>query len=98
MARKLRPRDASPIPSTLDHQLHLYGLSALAAGVGIIALTAPADARVVYTNTYRAISGTTGVLPIDFNQDGVQDAHLSIRAITSATVGHLTFNGWIYAA
>src|SRR5690242_8873050 len=44
------PRSLS---SSLNQQLHTYGLAASTAGVALLALAAPANAEIVYTQTNR---------------------------------------------
>jgi hypothetical protein len=53
-------------------QLNMYALAASAAGVGLLALTAPAQAEVVYTPVNQVI-GYNGVYGLDLNHDGTVD-------------------------
>jgi len=59
-----------PNKSLLD-RLGVYTVAAAAAGVGVLALTEPADASVVFTPAHTKI--TTGTIPLDLNNDGIPD-------------------------
>jgi hypothetical protein len=50
----------------------MYALAASAAGVGVLALAQPAEAKVVYTPV-RQVIGANGVYNLDLNQDGTFD-------------------------
>jgi hypothetical protein len=50
----------------------VYALAASAAGVSLLALVQPAEARIVYTRTHEVI-GTNGVYNLDLNHDGTID-------------------------
>jgi len=63
-------RTASPINSTLEKKLSAYIAVAGAAGVGMLAVTQPAEAKVVFTATNVAVTQST---PIDLNNDGIAD-------------------------
>ena len=49
-------RPSKKLASSLEHRLSGYALAASAAGVSLLALTQPAEARVVYTGVDRAIT------------------------------------------
>jgi hypothetical protein len=66
------PRAPSRISHSVLHQLDLYALAASAAGVSLLALAQPSEAKIVYTKTHQVI-GTNGVYPLDLNHDGVID-------------------------
>jgi len=59
----------------LDHRLSMYALAASAAGVGMLALSQPADAKIIYTKTNKYISPNT-TLHLDLNHDGIPDFDL----------------------
>jgi hypothetical protein len=67
----------SPRPSnlteSLQRQLNSYALAATAAGVTLLALTEPANARIVYTKTHEQILGQRERLELDLNHDGIND-------------------------
>src|SRR5579863_9061992 len=66
------PRTPSRLSDFLHHQLNSYVLAASAAGVSLLALTPPAEAKVVYTKTHQDI-GTNGIYELDLNHDGIVD-------------------------
>src|SRR5271169_4356752 len=66
------PGTPSTLSDSLRHNLNMYALTASAAGVSLLALAQPSEARIVYTKTHQVI-GRNGVYPIDLNQDGVID-------------------------
>jgi hypothetical protein len=68
-----RPRIPSKLPESVHRQLNAYALAATAAGVGVLALTHPAEARIVYTRTHKLIQGQGQNLGIDLNHDGIVD-------------------------
>jgi hypothetical protein len=64
------------IPSQLSDSLHrhlnAYALAASTAGVGLLALVQPAEARIVYTPVHHVI-GKNSSFRIDLNHDGIAD-------------------------
>jgi len=62
----------SRLSDSLRHNLNMYALAASAAGVGLLALAQPSEAKIVYTKAHQVI-GSNGVYPIDLNHDGVID-------------------------
>jgi len=66
------PRRASRLPHPVQHQLNMYALAASAAGVSLLALSQPTEAKIVYTKTHYVI-GQNGVYPLDLNHDGTID-------------------------
>jgi hypothetical protein len=66
------PRTPSKLSDSVHHQLNLYAIAAGAAGVSLLALTPPAEAKVVYTKTHQDI-GTNGIYELDLNHDGIVD-------------------------
>ena len=47
------PKTPSKLSDSVHHQLSLYALAASAAGVGVLALAQPADAKIVYTPAHK---------------------------------------------
>jgi len=73
MKRFPRPRrTAAELSGPLQHQLNMYALAASAAGVGVLVLSQPADAKIVYTTAHRVIR-LHDSSPIDLNHDGKAD-------------------------
>jgi hypothetical protein len=52
---KRSARVPSQLSASLYQQLHAYTLAASAAGVSVLALTVPADAKIIYTPTHTVI-------------------------------------------
>ncbi len=50
-----RPRTTSKLSDSVHHRLNMYAFAASAAGVGMLALALPAQAKVVYTKAYLSI-------------------------------------------
>jgi hypothetical protein len=72
MKRSLRPRKTATLSESLQRQLNMYALAASAAGVGILALSVPAEAEIVYTPAHHKITHG-GSFKIDLNHDGITD-------------------------
>jgi hypothetical protein len=98
MKRSPRPRKA--LSDSLQQRLTSYALAASAAGVGALALSQPANAKVIYTAANVTIP--RGAFPLDLNHDGVNDlsfyrtswikgASILVSALqTSAVAGYST--------
>lgn len=67
------PRKAVHLPRSTHQLLNMYALAAGSAGVAVLALAQPADAKVVYTPAHVAILGPRGFYSLDLNHDGVVD-------------------------
>ena len=65
-------KTASSLSDSVHHRLNMYALAASAAGVGVLAFTKPAEAKVVYTPAHKKITANHTV-PLDFNHDGKMD-------------------------
>lgn len=79
MTRKNRKSSDSPTHfEKLNRQASLYAAAAAAAGVGILALTQPAQGEVIITKKTIPIpvsnfDGQQFLVPLDLNHDGVTD-------------------------
>ncbi len=77
MAQSRKPRTATVLSDSFLHQLNMYALAASAAGVGVLALAKPAEAKIVYTPAHESVSrcthDTNRCPKIDLNHDGVAD-------------------------
>jgi hypothetical protein len=62
---------------SLKKQLSMYSVAASAAGLGILALAQPAEARIVYTPANVKIIPNKGLIFFDLNHDGIPDFGLS---------------------
>ena len=71
---KLHPQ--TPLPASLDKNLHAYVTAACAAGVSLLACSPPAAAEIVYTpaNSFILPKST---LSLDLNHDGTVDFQFS---------------------
>jgi hypothetical protein len=74
MKRSSGPRKTVNLSASLNRQLNGYALAASAAGVALLALAPPGEAKIIYTPAHVEIIGKA--LPIDFNHDGVIDFYL----------------------
>jgi len=92
------PRKPSNLSESLHHRLNSYALAASAAGVGLLALAQPVEAKVVYTRTHVVIS-PYGVQTynLDLNHDGKTDFVLRSKFYStlnqSAGTGRLIVSG-----
>jgi len=82
--RSTRPYSALPEP--LQRRLNSYALAAGAAGVGILAVTQPAVAKIVYTPTHKVI-GLNNKVALDLNHDGKSDFNFQESFFTTTSVG-----------
>jgi hypothetical protein len=72
MKRSSRPRKTANLSESVHQQLNMYAIAAGAAGVGVLALAQPAEAKIVYTPAHRVIRLHNNY-PIDLNHDGKTD-------------------------
>jgi hypothetical protein len=70
MSSALRPSKTAHISDSIYRQLNMYALAASAAGVGMLALAEPAEAKIVYTPAHERLIGN---VPIDLNHGGKAD-------------------------
>jgi hypothetical protein len=68
----------TPLASRLDKRLLAYSAAATAAGVGLLAMTQSAEAKIVYTAANVTIPVNGGLVPLDLNNDGVPDFGFSL--------------------
>jgi hypothetical protein len=73
MKRSSRPHTTAELSKPLHQQLNMYALAASAAGVGLLALTPPTEAKIVYTRANVALNGS---LPLDLDHNGTVDFYL----------------------
>jgi hypothetical protein len=60
------------LSQSVRQRLKMYSLASSAAGVSLLALAQPGEAKVVYTKVHQVI-GTNGVYELDLNHDGIGD-------------------------
>jgi len=66
-------RMPSNLSQSLQQRLNSYALAASAAGVGIMALSQPMEAKIVYTPAHVQIPVNGGWVELDLNHDGIND-------------------------
>src|ERR1700720_3949367 len=65
-------RTPSGLSESINQHLNMYALAATAAGVGFLALSQPAEAKIVYTPASVTIV-PNNTITLDLNHDGVAD-------------------------
>ena len=82
-----RPARCTPAALTeaTHRRLNAYSIAAGAAGVGMLALTPPAQARIIYTPTHRTIK-THHILHLDLNQDRIVDYLVSNKSFCDSGI------------
>ena len=73
MKRSASLSQSAELSEFLRLRLNAYALAASAAGVGMLALAQPAEAKIVYTPTNVTIVGPNGSYNLDLNNDGQID-------------------------
>jgi hypothetical protein len=75
---KCRPSRPEPHSELLSRRLNMYSVSAVAAGVGLLAMTPPASGEIIYTHVNVSVRGYGDEsYAIDLNNDGKADFTLS---------------------
>jgi hypothetical protein len=69
---KPRARKTVDLSDSVHQRLNMYTLAAGAAGVGMLTMTQPSDAKIIYFATHKQISANSS-LPLDLNHDGKVD-------------------------
>jgi hypothetical protein len=77
-----RPRTPSKLSESMHRRLNSYALAATAVGVGSLALTQPAEAKIFYTPAHVVIHQNE-IYYLDLNHDGLKDFQLSNNAVGS---------------
>ena len=71
------PRTPSSLSDSVHRQLNAYALAASAAGVGVLALAQPIEAKIVYTPAKKVVPWCSGhprlCLKLDLNHDKIID-------------------------
>jgi len=89
-------RTPSRLSESLLHRLDLYALAASAAGVSLLALTPPAQAKIVYTKTHQVI-GYFGIYDLDLNHDGIVDFVIQQIGSGQSSTFVFTSKRWLFA-
>lgn len=84
MKRSPRPRETAKLSESLNKRLNAYALAASAAGVSALALTSPAEAKIIYTPTHHVIR-VGGRYNIELYHNGVVDFVLLNSSRKSST-------------
>jgi hypothetical protein len=91
-----RPRTPSQLSESMHKHLNAYALAATAAGVGALALTPPAEAKIVYTPAHHTIRKGQAY-SIYFNHGRIPDFNVVIKASGQVfCVEGETYNNHIY--
>jgi hypothetical protein len=72
-------RAAARLDRRLEKRLLSYAMAATAAGVGALACSPQAEAKVVHTLTWIPIAPVSSVTNLDLNNDGIVDFQISNR-------------------
>jgi hypothetical protein len=78
MKRNSRPPAA--LPASFNRQLTMYALAAGAAGVGLLTLTPPAEAKIVYTPAHQKLPINQDFF-LDVDHNGTNDFRLHIATL-----------------
>jgi hypothetical protein len=90
MNRPSGPRKTANFHEATHKQLNMYALAASAAGVGILALVQPAEAKIIYTPANVSISPHMPY-KLDLNHDGAADFRLSVYFTSNSGSGYRFF-------
>jgi hypothetical protein len=88
MKRSPLPRKTANLSESVNRYLDMYALAAGAAGVTMLALVQPAEAKIVYTRANHRIPTNT-VFAIDINHDGIFDFEFSYRTASHTSVSSI---------
>jgi hypothetical protein len=82
---KRSPRQPFILSPALQQRLNSYALAASAAGVGVLAVTQPAAAKIIYTAAHAVITRNHAIA-LDLNHDGKKDFTFQETFITTTSV------------
>ena len=84
----MKPSSRTPanLSDSTQHRLNSYALAAAAAGVGVLALTPAAEAKIIYTPAHKNIR-PDHTIPLDLTHDGTVDFRIKDVHFTSKTYG-----------
>jgi len=77
MKRSSQPRATAELSKSLHRRLNTYALAASAATTGMLALTQPSEAKIVYTPANKTILDRIPLF-LDLNHDGILDFYFYI--------------------
>jgi len=91
MKRPSAPRKTAALPESIHHRLNMYAIAAGAAGVSVLALSQPTEARIIYTSAHVTI-GVGQSYKLDLNHDGIADfTLLNTKRTSSSTAFYSLF-------
>jgi hypothetical protein len=82
---------AANLSESMHRRLNMYTLAASAAGVSLLACSPPAEAKVIFTNTWIPITPTTATTNIDMTNDGVADFVISNHRIEKCSFSFCSY-------
>jgi len=78
----MAPRSPKALPDSIEQSLKTYVLAASAASVGLLAMSHPAEAKIIYTPAHVYIT-PNHILSLDLNNDGIRD--FTLKDVLSTT-------------
>jgi hypothetical protein len=87
MKRSSAPRKTANLSESIHQQLNMYALAAGAAGVSVLALSPPGEAKIVYTPANKYLTPNHSI-SLDLNHDGTIDFLLRDAHFMSSTSRH----------
>ena len=91
MKRSSGPRKTANLSESTNRQLNKYALAAGAAGVGLLALVPPSEAKIIYTPAHIHIKVNGGLVELDLNHDGINDFQFSDYFYPGTPVRHPSY-------
>jgi hypothetical protein len=86
------PRKTANLSESIHHQLNVYAISATAAGVSLLALVQPSEAKIAYTSAHAKLP-INAHFYLDLNHDGVKDFGFYLRSASFPPTGtHSTYD------
>jgi hypothetical protein len=86
MRQRSHPRKTANLSESAHKRLDMYAIAATAAGVGALALTQSAEAKIIYTHAHVVI-GRDHDVALDLNHDRKTDFTFHETFITTTSVG-----------
>lgn len=84
MKHSTGPRKTAILSDSVQQQLNMYAIAASAAGAGMLALTQPAAAKIIYTPAHVRISGSMSY-QLDLNHDGKPDFKIGVYLFSASS-------------
>jgi hypothetical protein len=69
-------KKVASLSKSIHQQLNAYAIVASAAGVSVLALAQPSEAKIVYTSAHVHLRAGQRPFPLDLNHDGIVDFYL----------------------